>query len=806
MEEAPGPVTVKLRASRRRPPRASRACETCRARKTKCDQAQPCSYCAYHTLDCVYRNVGSTGNYAPTTGRQSQLREVQRENSRPSPWPDANQGTPRHSEPSRSSNTFGSDPPASCVNDASLDSNSPVKRAPRNHNGCDIVPSSLLDSASRDGLSGVNVHTKGTEFYGTSSNFAFLQNLYARARSHMATNTSRGTEDAALLLTTNSVRDNSNANSSATTYLPPGLTAGADPRRDNAPSNKSQLSIVNLLYNPNYPTQSPPQLAAEDNAYQARTNPKNLSPDLGSSPLSIINEMPPKARIEVEKIFISSYFSNKHYIHPMLSKHSFMQRCEGQAFVPSNRTSFCNGLSRFSGLYFAVVALGAINASPHETTLLDHYCKYPSLNAQRIALYLADFYFGIAKQNLGDLFEGCSLETAQTLLLLSVFCQNALRPHSCYMYSGMAVRTAVAVGLASGISSLPPVVRKEGIRTWWCIYSHEVEMCCSSGRPDSVKDLSYYQVSLPTIQDRVTIQQEPEVEGNDIAMIPAMVSLAQIMSEASQLLYHSPKRSTGEKSRVSERLDDKLLQWKSTLPDFLNIDVASLNDPEWAFKQKLVLRLRFYNTRILINRPFLAASMSTTGNSLLPHLHTCLSAAKSTIQMQYEAFLHRIYIRTWWYNTTYALYASMILLHVILSGYPDIRDEELLADVEKSLEIFESMNNIVVARRCSEMIREVLEVARSCATRRQLQSNTLDFLSSSHASNGESGVPNPYTLGPDMASIASAGDANFFFSLFNQDSQPGTRANMLADLVDPTILENFAFGNGSNDFASFLNV
>lgn len=54
----------RTRAIRRRPPRASRACETCRVRKTKvfifyqilkndvlinsiqCDQAQPCSYCA----------------------------------------------------------------------------------------------------------------------------------------------------------------------------------------------------------------------------------------------------------------------------------------------------------------------------------------------------------------------------------------------------------------------------------------------------------------------------------------------------------------------------------------------------------------------------------------------------------------------------------------------------------------------------------------------------------------------------------------------------------------------------------------
>ncbi|KAL2800950.1 fungal-specific transcription factor domain-containing protein [Aspergillus keveii] len=812
MKGASEPAITKLRASRRRPPRASRACGTCRVRKTKCDQAQPCSYCAYHSLDCVYRDVGPTGVHASAARQNAQLREVQREESRPSPWPEVNLNTARRSGPSHSPGRYDLNSPAPRPPHApSLSPNSPASQMPRNHHASNLATSSICDSASRDGLSGVNAHTKGTEFYGTSSNFAFLQNLYTRARNQKSTRVPHGTGNETSLLTSDIVRDVNLGSSTATQSLPD-LATEIDPGTDNGLSSKSQLSIVNLLYNPSHPIQSSPQLT-DENEYQARNSPTDLPPNpaVGSSPLLAIDEMSHEAQIEVEKIFIGSYFSNKHYIHPMLSKHSFMQRCEQQAFILSSRTSFCNGLSRFSGLYFAVVALGAINASPHETALLDHYCRYPVLsgkalpNAQSIALDLAEFYFGVAKKTLGDIFEGCSLETAQALLLLSVFCQNALRPHSCYMYSGMAVRTAVAVGLASGISSLPTAMRKEGIRTWWCIYSHEVEMCCSSGRPDSVKGLSYYQVPLPEWQGHVVSPLIPEVEGNDIAMIPAMVALAQIMSDASQLLYHSPKRSTDEKSQVSERLDSRLLDWKSTLPQFLNIDAAPLNDPEWAFKQKLVLRLRFYNTRILINRPFLTASMSATGNSLLPHLHICLSAAQSTIQMQYEAFLHRIYIRTWWYNTTYALYASMILLHIVLSGYPGIHDEELLLGVDKSLDIFESMNNIVVARRCSEMIREVLGVARSCATRRQSQSNTLGISASSRIFDVEAGNPTTHTPGPDMAGIAAFGDDNFFFSLFNQDSQPDTRANMLADLVDPTILENFAFGSGWNGFPSFLD-
>ena len=155
-------------------------------------------------------------------------------------------------------------------------------------------------------------------------------------------------------------------------------------------------------------------------------------------------------------------------------------------------------------------------------------------------------------------------------------------------------------------------------------------------------------------------------------MIPVMVALAQIMSEASHLLYHSPKRHTSEMSQIAMSLDNKLEEWKSNLPSFLNVDVASLNDSEWAFKQKLVLRLSkcslkafkqqsprnnllkynlppgFYNTRILIHRPFLAASTCITESpNLLQHGHICLTAAKASIQMQYESFLHRIYIRTW---------------------------------------------------------------------------------------------------------------------------------------------------------------
>jgi hypothetical protein len=189
----------------------------------------------------------------------------------------------------------------------------------------------------------------------------------------------------------------------------------------------------------------------------------------------------------------------------------------------------------------------------------------------------------------------------------------------------------------------------------------------------------------------------------------------------------------------------------------------------------------------------------------------------------------------------------MILLHLVLSNYPGLPDDELLEDVEKSLEIFSSMDDIMVARRCTEMIREVLEVARTCLARRrrqdhnQAQGSSLGAYSSnetsasSHTSTGLAAQsrPTPESMqsGADRFSLSRPAlnlpmstpgisldtpssilsqsndidDGDFFFSFFSDEAQvqpDRTRAEMLANLVDPSILEDFAFGEGNG--ASFF--
>lgn len=187
----------------------------------------------------------------------------------------------------------------------------------------------------------------------------------------------------------------------------------------------------------------------------------------------------------------------------------------------------------------------------------------------------------------------------------------------------------------------------------------------------------------------------------------------------------------------------------------------------------------------------------------------------------------------------------MILLHLILSNtahlptsmptFPSSFEDELITDVEKSLDIFTSMDNVIVARRCAEMIREVLDVARVCIDKRRRRQQQEDSLSTHvpmpipaaqglppAADSNDNQAPHQSQNVPvrapssspvgfareDNMDIEAGGGEDFFSALFGglgseattaaaaAAGDDGTRAGVLADLVDPGVLVDFAFGEG----------
>ncbi|KAM0279948.1 hypothetical protein ACHAPQ_006208 [Fusarium lateritium] len=365
-------------------------------------------------------------------------------------------------------------------------------------------------------------------------------------------------------------------------------------------------------------------------------------------------------------------------------------------------------------------------------------------------------------------FQTLDVNTSQSL-----YCQNALKPHACYMYCGHAVRTALAIGIAREVSSSSAEERRAARRTWWCIYSHEIDMSCSAGRRDSLGKPRNYQIDLPHITDQNdNSSTEKHSENRSVMMINEMVHFAAILRRISKGLYYDSKGLTLlQKSIVAKGLDTQLHEWKSRLPNYLDFGTVSFREPEWAAKQKLVLQLRFLNARILIHRPFLGEPTRRAEEDMLTHADICLDAARETIRVMYDAYTNRHYFRSWWYNATYTLYAGMIVLYIIMLGPTTVSHEDLLEDAVRAYEILHSMEEAIVARRSANLIQEGLQVARACVQRRQNDAERAGQRQNDAGSQVQSHLD-------DIANQMSHAVP---------DQEPG----LLASIIDPNLLQDF---------------
>lgn len=275
-------------------------------------------------------------------------------------------------------------------------------------------------------------------------------------------------------------------------------------------------------------------------------------------------------------------------------------------------------------------------------------------------------------------------------------------------------------------------------------------------------------------------------EGSNISMINVMVDFAVILRRISKDIYHCGKDvSASQKSTAAFHLDALLDQWKLGLPSWHNFDVIDFREPEWAAKQKLVLHLRYLNARVILHRPFLSEPETFAIPERQKHIDLCLDAARKTIQVLYDSYANKHYFRTWWYNSTYTLYAGMIVLYVIMLGHSTMAYDILLTDVKKSRDILRSMEEASVARRSADLLSEVLEIAMAYIQRRQdtrMDASAMASVSHVADNNAHQG---PSILSNDISGTSFAQDPETF----------------MASLIDPTILQDFT--TDSNDWAIF---
>jgi len=282
------------------------------------------------------------------------------------------------------------------------------------------------------------------------------------------------------------------------------------------------------------------------------------------------------------------------------------------------------------------------------------------------------------------------------------------------MYSEMAIRTALGIGLSQApvIENNPNQMHAR--QTLLASYCQDVEVSCAAGRLTTAFEPPA--ATAANTENRVEETFNMSEDGPaSRAIVPELVRPSKILDQALRGIYYDASvNSMAEKNQLASDLGAALDVWKNGLPGYLKWDKSSFNDSEWASKQKLLLKLRFYSAKLTVHRPFITKDDAATSIEHDSHGKICFGAAKAIINHMHQAFTDRHYFRTWWYNATYALSAGSVLLHLFLQAWTS--DPDVLLYVQQALEILESMDTLLVARRSATLRREIYQLASSRAS------------------------------------------------------------------------------------------
>ncbi|KAJ3544096.1 hypothetical protein NM208_g3236 [Fusarium decemcellulare] len=403
--------------------------------------------------------------------------------------------------------------------------------------------------------------------------------------------------------------------------------------------------------------------------------------------------------------FLDGFFTGLHCIQPIIDKASFLSKC---TTLWKAETAVSQS---FIALYYSLLSLGAL-ISIRDDEPVD---GIENLEWSRI-------FFEEARSRVG-MGMTTDVETVQCYYFLAKICQNELNHHSAYMYGGQAVRTALAIGInrePQPGQNRDPMLTKTETRTWWALYSLEIEMSSAVGRPDSLGADVYHNRPYPAIKgDPAYCGRSPELmESPSCAMIKAMVDFSRIIKAVILGIYlaDSTLEQAIDKSR---KIEQDLERWLENLPVEIRPNrnhvqprpLKATKDPQYAKKQRLVLKIRYHNVRILLFGFFLTRSSTLEREAALglqDEFSKCVDSAKQTIEIIYDAYQ---------YHDFFSHMDELAYLYKL---------------VEMAIEILEIMDESVVATQAAKMFQETLMRARTVVsgTREEARAMELDKMMS----------------------------------------------------------------------------
>ncbi|KAI4100745.1 MAG: hypothetical protein L6R37_005282 [Teloschistes peruensis] len=369
---------------------------------------------------------------------------------------------------------------------------------------------------------------------------------------------------------------------------------------------------------------------------------------------------------------------------------------------------------KFLPLFYSVIALGCLFAKA-EQSMLQSY-GYESAAEQGF------MWFQVSRQ-LMDATACRDLVSLQALLFMIMFLQASAKLSTCYSHIGIALRSAVRMGLHRSVSNeFCPIEKETRKRTFWVIRNMDIYVGALLGLPIMLSDDDIDQ-EFPLEVDDACITSDgilPMPPGRTSLMTAfnAHVRLVKIMAKTVRYVYPLHTMRSKKKhayvvqhAKIRE-VEQDMQQWMEDLPMALRPGGEAL--PELLRVQQL-LRMSYAHIQIILYRPFLHyASPSTqalvTDKRTYACAAACVSVSRNVIHITSEMKRSGLLTGAYWFSMYTTFFAILSLLFYAIENPHNITSEEILRDAHEGRDTLASLSpSSMAADRSSQTLARLFE-------------------------------------------------------------------------------------------------
>ncbi|KAF2864289.1 hypothetical protein K470DRAFT_239136 [Piedraia hortae CBS 480.64] len=371
-------------------------------------------------------------------------------------------------------------------------------------------------------------------------------------------------------------------------------------------------------------------------------------------------------------------------------------------YTPSDR--------QFMALFYSAMALGYLYGEDEPSTVRQQGYKS--------AIELGIDYFNAAR-GLLDFVDCRDLASMQALLFIILFLQSSARLSECYVYIGIALRSALRMGLHRAHNGSSNHIENElRKRLFWIVLQMDIYVGALLGLPQTLKEEDIDQEFPAEVDDEGITENsigEPTGHSTMIAF-NHYTRLAQLMGKIVRNIYptKSPIAGSNKSYPVSyaliHEIERDLGQWKRNLPGVL----TGNQPPEHLGRAQHLLRIAFNKTQFMLYRPFLhfvsAQKRSATADKrAYACAASCINLSRSLIHIaaetEHRGFLHG----ACWFVMYSVFFAIISLVHFAMENPTDTRTRAIVNDAYEGQRLLKSLaRRSMAADRCAATLESVL--------------------------------------------------------------------------------------------------